>query len=100
MDEGQSSLFTDGPADGLGGKPRVLIVDDEQAILRAYARVLSGHGYVVSTAASGECGLELLQQNAIDVVISDLTMPGMTGIEFLREVRQKDPDLPVILMTA
>jgi EAL domain-containing protein (putative c-di-GMP-specific phosphodiesterase class I) len=100
MDEGQSSLYANGVVDASGGKPRVLIVDDEQAILRAYSRVLTGHGYAVTTASSGENGLELLAHDPIDVVISDLTMPGMTGIDFLREVRQKDPDLPVILMTA
>jgi EAL domain-containing protein (putative c-di-GMP-specific phosphodiesterase class I) len=99
MDEGTSPV-EGGAVDGIGGKPRVLIVDDEQAILRAYSRVLAGHGYTVSTASSGELALELLGQDPVDVVISDLTMPGMTGIEFLRAVRERDPDLPVILMTA
>lgn len=99
MDEGQSSLLPDALVEG-GGKPRVLIVDDEQAILRAYSRVLTSHGYTVTTAPSGELALELLAHEPIDLVVSDLTMPGMTGIDFLREVRAKDPDLPVILMTA
>ncbi len=103
MDESHSTpgaFGGDGSVDGMVSKPRVLIVDDEQAILRAYARVLVGHGYSVSTASSGELGLEILAQEPVDVVISDLTMPGMTGIDFLREVRERDPDLPVILMTA
>jgi EAL domain-containing protein (putative c-di-GMP-specific phosphodiesterase class I) len=100
MNEGHASQGADIAADGTGGKPRVLIVDDEQAILRAYSRVLASHGYVVTTAASAEVALESLAAEPVDVVISDLTMPGMTGLEFLREVRQNDPDLPVILMTA
>lgn len=100
MDEGQASRISDSLTEGLGGKPKVLIVDDEQAILRAYSRVLVGHGYAVTTAGSGELALEMLEKDPVDVVVSDLTMPGMTGIDFLREVRKKDPDLPVILMTA
>ncbi len=82
------------------GKPRVLIVDDEHAILRAYSRVLTSCGYAVETACGGEAALELLNTITVDVIVSDLTMPGMTGMEFLRAVRQRDPDLPVILMTA
>jgi EAL domain-containing protein (putative c-di-GMP-specific phosphodiesterase class I) len=99
MEDLKSSLLPEGPGEG-AGKPRVLVVDDEQAILRAYSRILTSHGYQVLTAASGEIALELLAREPVDVVVSDLTMPGMTGIDFLRAVRQRDPDLPVILMTA
>ena len=98
MDEVRASLLGDTLVDG--GKPRVLIVDDEQAILRAYTRILSSNGYTVATAQSGEIALELFGREPVDVIVTDLTMPGMTGIDFLRAVREKDPDVPVILMTA
>src|SRR5215813_8784131 len=98
MDEIKASASVDGLIDG--GKPRVLIVDDEQAILRAYTRILSSNGYAVSTAPSGELALELFAREPVDVIVTDLTMPGMTGIDFLRAVRERDPDVPVILMTA
>src|SRR5262249_10008112 len=54
----------------------------------------------VATAASGELALELFAREPVDVIVTDLTMPGMTGIDFLRAVRERDPDVPVILMTA
>jgi EAL domain-containing protein (putative c-di-GMP-specific phosphodiesterase class I) len=98
MDEVRTSLLSDTLAEG--GKPRVLIVDDEQAILRAYTRILSSNGYSVATAQSGELALEHFGREAVDVIVTDLTMPGMTGLEFLRAVRERDPDVPVILMTA
>lgn len=79
--------------------PRVLIVDDERAILRAYGRVMESRGCRVETASGGEEGLAILRRVDIDVIVSDLTMPGMSGIDFLRAARAHDPDVPVILMT-
>ena len=79
--------------------PRVLIVDDERAILRAYGRVMESRGCRVETASGGEEGLAILRRLDIDVIVSDLTMPGMSGIDFLRAAREHDPDVPVILMT-
>ena len=80
-------------------EPRVLIVDDESAIVRAYARILEARGYCVDTASCAQEALDLMNRVAVDVILSDLTMPGMTGIDFLRAARERDPDVPVIMMT-
>jgi EAL domain-containing protein (putative c-di-GMP-specific phosphodiesterase class I)/CheY-like chemotaxis protein len=78
---------------------RVLLVDDEEAILRDYGRLLRSHGFVVDTAHDGPSGLERLADGAYDVIVSDVSMVGMTGLEFLRAVRARDLDTPVVLMT-
>ncbi len=78
---------------------RVLVVDDEEALRRAYARRLSEAGYEVVEASTGLEALAMLGQGRFDVVLSDVTMPGMTGIELLRAVREKDLDVPVVLVT-
>src|SRR5437899_7108338 len=78
---------------------RVLIVDDEPALLRAYTRLLQSAGYVVACAANGSDAVGLLREQRFDVVITDIAMQGMDGIQLLRAVREHDLDLPVILMT-
>lgn len=78
---------------------RVLLVDDEEAILRDYGRLLRSHGFLVDTAHDGPSGLERLADGDYDVIVSDVSMAGMTGLEFLRAVRARDLDTPVILMT-
>jgi EAL domain-containing protein (putative c-di-GMP-specific phosphodiesterase class I)/CheY-like chemotaxis protein len=83
-------------------KGRVLIVDDEAGIRQAYAEILREEGYEVETARSSAEAidvLDLLQRSELDVVLSDIQMPGMTGDQLLRAVRERDLDLPVILMT-
>lgn len=78
---------------------RVLLVDDDEALLRDYGRMLRAHGFVVDQASDGPLGLERLADARYDVIISDVTMPDMTGLEFLRAVRARDLDTPVVLMT-
>jgi EAL domain-containing protein (putative c-di-GMP-specific phosphodiesterase class I) len=80
-------------------KPRVLLVDDDAAVLRAYQKALSARGCNVETAANGRIALTLIQSVAFDAVVSDVSMPEVDGLEFLREVRRRDLDLPVILTT-
>lgn len=79
---------------------RVLLVDDEQQVLNAYARVLRSAGFGVVTLPSGALVERALAEQAFDVVVCDIRMPGASGIDILRSVRARDPDLPVILMTA
>jgi len=86
----------------VGSKGRVLIVDDENALREACAEMLRDEGYEVETAGSGAAAidvLDLLQRSELDVVLSDIRMPGMSGVELLQAVRERDLDLPVILMT-
>ncbi len=86
----------------LGPRPshgRVLVVDDEPALLRAVGRMLMGAGYEVSTAADGMRAVDLLANATFDAILSDIDMPGMNGIQFLKNIRQRDADVPVVLMT-
>lgn len=69
----------------------LLLVDDEESILSALKRVFRRDGFKVVTATSGARGLELLAQQPVDVIVSDQRMPGMTGIEFLREAKRLYP---------
>ena len=69
----------------------LLLVDDEANILKALQRIFSPFGYQVQTADSGERGLEILRQGKVDLVISDMRMPGMNGHEFLKQVRAISP---------
>lgn len=79
---------------------RVLVVDDEVAVARAIARTLEYAGYIVERAEDGARALALLGDHPFDVVVSDINMPNMSGVELLRAVRGHDLDLPVILLTA
>lgn len=78
---------------------RVLLVDDDPAVLRAFARELEEEGYAVLKTDNGAAALELVRARELDVVVSDLRMPQMDGIELLRALRSADLDLPVILVT-
>jgi len=79
--------------------PRALVVDDDDALLRVHARVLTSHGYRVETAHDGSAAERALQAASFDVILSDIDMPTMTGIELLERVRTHDLDVPVVLIT-
>jgi two-component system response regulator PilR (NtrC family) len=78
----------------------ILIVDDEQSYRQLLSLVFEGDGHTIRTASNGREALELLQSEPADVVISDVRMPDMDGIEMLSSVRETQPDLGVVLMTA
>jgi EAL domain-containing protein (putative c-di-GMP-specific phosphodiesterase class I) len=80
-------------------KPRILVVDDDPAILRAYQRLLTSRGCSVDSATNGREGLALMESAPFDAIVSDVSMPEMNGLEFLRAVRQRNLDVPVILTT-
>ena len=81
------------------GRGRILLVDDEAALVRAMARILATAGYDVETAADGMRAVDLLAEAPFDAIVSDIDMPRMNGIQFLKNVRQRDPEVPVVLMT-
>src|SRR3989475_716705 len=78
----------------------VLIVDDEQTLARSAKAFLADHGFEAEVAASGEKALELLESLQPDVVFADVRLPGMSGIDLLKRIREFDPVLPVIMLTA
>lgn len=79
---------------------RILIVDDDRAQRSLLETFLQSQGFTTQSAASGEAALQLLSEGKYAMIISDVRMPGMSGLETLRRVRQKHPDLPVLLVTA
>jgi EAL domain-containing protein (putative c-di-GMP-specific phosphodiesterase class I) len=78
---------------------RVLAVDDDPSILRLLGSSLSRAGYQMFDAQSGKEALAVLEREQVDVIFTDLAMPGMTGLEFVRHVRERDADLPILVMT-
>ncbi|MGH7704141.1 MAG: sigma-54-dependent transcriptional regulator [Gemmatimonadales bacterium] len=78
----------------------VLIVDDERTLARAIKAFLVEHGYEAEVAGDAERALELLETLRPDVIFSDYKLPGMSGIELLRRIREFDSAIPVIIMTA
>ena len=80
-------------------RTRILITDDDVASCQLFAKVLQAEGYTVAWVQSGEATVEQLKNNAHDVFLVDIRLPGMTGLEVTRAVRAHDPTLPVIVMT-
>ncbi|MGC1455546.1 MAG: sigma-54 dependent transcriptional regulator [Nitrospirota bacterium] len=81
-------------------KSSILLIDDDDSLRRVMEFSLTEAGRRVRAAASGEDGLRLFEQETFDAVITDITMPGMSGMEVLAKVRQRDADIPVIIITA
>lgn len=80
-------------------RPVILCVDDEPSILSALRRLFRAHGFQVLAAEGGQAGLDLLDTENIDLVISDMRMPHMDGVVFLEHVRQRKPDILRLLLT-
>ena len=79
---------------------RILVIDDDPSVTSVLQRGLSYEGFIVDTAASGIEGLAVARERATDLVILDVMMPGMDGLEVLRRLRTADRQLPVLLLTA
>ena len=87
-------VAVDAPSRGL-----ILLVDDEEAVVRAYGRTLRAAGFTVVTAADGHEAAVAARDRSFDVIISDIAMPGMDGINLLRAIREHDLDVPFVIMT-
>src|SRR6516164_9257744 len=81
-------------------KGAILVVDDESEIREGLELLLRGEGYGVSSAETGASGLGKLEERPFDLMLLDVSLPDRNGLELLREVRRRDPDLPVVLITA
>jgi response regulator RpfG family c-di-GMP phosphodiesterase len=77
--------------------PRILIVDDEENILNSLKRLLRKEPYEILTAIDGEEGLKILDDHQVDLIVSDLKMPQMNGVEFLKRAKEKNP-VPLRIM--
>ena len=78
---------------------RILVVDDEEVVCRSYERVLGNAGFAVEKAHDGAGALDHIAHHDYDVMLADLRMPGMDGMQLVRQLRQTHPDLPVVLIT-
>ncbi len=84
----------------LSGQLRVLVVDDEPAILRFLRPSLATQGYIVSEASDGKSALEAVRRKAADVVVLDLGLPDMDGLEVIRRLRDAGETLPIIILSS
>jgi len=80
--------------------PSILIVDDDEGMAETLGDILAARNYDVATAASGEAAIEHVRRAAFDVVLMDIKMPGLNGVEALQVMRRSTPALKVIMMTA
>ena len=78
----------------------ILIVDDDAQLRQSFEKLLNAEGHTVKTASSGEAAISLVQAAVPDLVIMDVRMPGMSGLEAFRAIHEIEPKLPVIIMTA
>ncbi len=78
---------------------QILIIDDERAIRKTLGEILSYEGYKVEEASDGEEGLKKFKEKSYDVVLCDIKMPKLDGIEFLDKAREANPDIPIIMIS-
>ena len=81
-------------------KPSLLVVDDESGILDTLRILLRNEGFEVTTAQGGKAGLEQIRSGTHEIILSDVRMPGVGGLDILAAAKEQDPMTPVILMTA
>lgn len=80
-------------------KTKILVIDDEEVVRLSHRRILAGERFNVETVLNGAEGLELLERHPVDVVLLDLRMPGMDGISVLRTIKEKWPEIEVVVIT-
>src|SRR6266487_1934972 len=94
----EAALGADGDTEGLE-PARVLVVDDEPSVVEVFREFLSGEGYALSVAASGEEAVKLIPELKPDIVRTDISLPGLSGLEVMRFAKRVDPEVAVIVVT-
>lgn len=84
----------------MGGKLKILIVDDDKRMARTLKDVLRANDFVAEAVFSGTECLEMIKENSFGCVLSDIKMPGMSGVDLCRQIKAKWPGMPIVLMTA
>ncbi len=87
-------------SEGLSSRPRLLIVDDDPSLREFLEIFLAKEGYKIDSAETGQDALEMVKKRSYDLVITDVRMPGMDGVELLRQLKLLNAGLPVVLITA
>ena len=88
-----------GPAEDLDSPARVLVVDDEPSVVDVFREFLSGEGYDLSVASSGEEALRIIPELKPDIILTDINLPGLSGLEVMRFAKSVDPEVAVIVVT-
>ena len=81
-------------------KYSILVVDDEENVSKLLQKILMKEGYIAHRASNGEEALEIFESTQVDMVISDIKMPGISGIELLRRIKSIDTSITFIMITA
>ena len=81
-------------------KPSILVVEDEAKMRRLLELQLAEEGFIAAAVADAETALKLFNKDGFDLVVTDLKLPGMSGLEFLQAVKRANADMPVVIMTA
>lgn len=84
----------------LNGKPLILAVDDEENIRNLITYTFEPYDFEVITAENGKSAITILEHNPVDVIITDLLMPSMTGLALIREMKKRKSSIPIIIITA
>jgi len=84
----------------MSAKKLILVIDDEPMVVAVLRDLLEGEGYEVVTATSGPEGLEVFSESDPDLVITDMRMPEVTGVDVLEAIRRDSPTVPVIVLSA
>ena len=80
-------------------KIKILLIDDEEEFISTLAERLELRDYLCKTAGDGQTGIQMVVNEPFDIAILDLMMPGLNGLDTLRQIKEINPDLPVILLT-
>lgn len=83
----------------MNARPRILVVDDDKIVSRSFERVLTSKGYDVVSATSGEEALKDFENGNFDAVFTDIKMQGMDGLEVTRQIKERVPSMPVMVIT-
>jgi CheY-like chemotaxis protein len=94
-----STASPDAEASALSAMPKILVIDDEAAVRKVLVRMLTTAGHEVNAAGGGEAGLRLWREVGADLVLTDVHMPEINGVDVIRELRAHAPALPVIAMS-
>lgn len=102
MDQHFASIYPGLDSYGLPQSPLVVVIDDEVPLTKLLAATLEDEGYVVQVAYDGPCGLNLIKRLQPDLIISDIMLPLMSGIEIVHQIQNNAElaDIPIILMSA
>ena len=85
---------------GVASMERILVIEDDHAVQKALKRLFEGEGFGVDIASSGTAGMELFRASKPAALVLDLRLPGMSGQDVCREIKQVSPGLPVVVLSA